>query len=218
MEQAVVNRAEVLLQKRNLNLPSKPFMVKHEKMPAIIHGSELTEAYNRTDLEAAYVLFKCKELKVLKDIQLEDQRIFAFYIEFIHMGWTKKIFDQRFEAVKRAKLYGTVLDFSTWMESEITYNESDFELEVDRRINSLIQKGERLSRMDIELTDEEKKYVQMAAAKKIEYELKVKRIEIMEKAIESLREKYLKTLKGKKLKIAEMDLAKEQLLQTGYLT
>jgi len=194
-----------MLQKRKLN----PNLVKHsickqETMPVCISGSELVGIYENTDLEFTYVYAQCKRLKLLKDIDLSLQRIEAFYIEFLHMGWNKKIFDNRFNVVKRAKLYGTVFDLNTWLESEITYNESDFELEVDRRINSLIQKGERLSRMDIELTEEEKKYVQMAASKKIEYELNNRRIEVMEKAIKDLRETYIESLNEKKRRVAEL--------------
>ena len=199
----------------------KPTVWKKETKPVCIRGEELTEAYERSDLEFAYVFAKCKKLKQLKDIELSLERIEAFYIEFLHMDWTKKIFDERFEVVKRAKLYGTVFDLSTWLESEITYGEFEFNIKLNKKINDMILEGERLN-SEIKLTEAELRLVKLAAVKQLKFDLNNRRYELMEQAKLDLKKQYLETLKGKKKKIAEMSLQEkmkivDKLYETGKI-
>lgn len=124
------------------------------------------------------------------------------------MGWKKKDFDKQFEAVKRTTLFGRI-DFENWIKSEITYNEMDLRVEVDRQINNMIVKGERLKRiMDqgITLSEDEKRFVELSVIKQLEIEFQNRRYDLMEKWNEKVRQEYLLKLKGKKKKIAELGM------------
>jgi len=167
--------------------------------------------YEATDLELFFVFDCCKTLKPLKGIDVNQQQVEFWYKEFIRMGWTKQIFMKRFEAIKRAVLYNRI-DLENWMNSEILYSEDDFNVAVKRKIDTMIQRGNYLKDKVIELSEEDKKAVELAEIKKIEFELKNRRYELMESAADEVRKKYYETLSVKKKKIMDMDLKQKMKL------
>ena len=197
------NAAKTMLQKKNTNQSLKTF-TKVEPRPKFIND-ELLPYYENTDLELGYVYDCCKALKPLKGIDVNDMQVEFWYKEFIRMGWNKQIFGKQFEVVKRATLYNRI-DFENWLSSEITYNEHDFRIAVKQKIDSLIQRGNFLKNQEVVLSEEEKKYAELAEMKKIELEHKNRRYELMESAAEEMRKNYLKGLSEKKRKLADMPL------------
>lgn len=139
---------------------------KNEPKPKCI-TPELEEYYEQTDLSLQYVYDCCKTLKPLKGIDVNAQQVQFWYVEFIKMGWKKKDFDKQFESVKRATLFGR-LDFETWVKTEMMYNEIDFAKKLSEMIDAKIIRGKYLKDKKIELTDAEKKEVDLAIAKEIE--------------------------------------------------
>lgn len=154
-----------MLLKTNTNQGLKHY-TKQEPKPAFIN-SELLPYYEQTDLSLRYVYDCCLTLKPLKGIDINEQQIRFWYIEFIRMKWLKKDFDKQFEAIKRATLYGRI-DFEAWVKTEIMYNEIDLRVRLEDIINSKIQRGKFLKDKKIELTDAEKQEVDLAIAKEIE--------------------------------------------------
>lgn len=110
-------------------------------------------------------------LKPLKGIDVNSQQIEFWYKEFLTLGWTRKIFDKQFEAIKRATLYNRI-DLENWLNTPVMYSENDFEVEVKRRIDRMIQKGNFLKDKDYILTDEEKKSIDLAIAQECEMKYK----------------------------------------------
>lgn len=153
-----------MLQKKNTNQKLKVF-TKQEPKPICINR-DLQQYYDNTDLSMQYVFDKCKTLKPLKGIDVNTQQVEFWYVEFIKMGWTKKIFDKQFEAIKRAMLYNRI-DLENWITTERMYNEYDLNRNLDNRINNLIQIGNFLKGKTAELTEEEKTAIDLAEAKEI---------------------------------------------------
>ena len=110
-------------------------------------------------------------LKPLKGIDVNNQQIEFWYKEFLSLGWTRKIFDKQFESVKRATLYNRI-DLENWLNTPLMYSENDFEVEVSRRINRLIQRGNFLKDKDYVLTEEDKKAIELAIANECEMKYK----------------------------------------------
>lgn len=154
-----------MLQKTNTNQDLRRY-TKGEPKPSFIN-SALLPLYEQTDLSLRYVYDCCLTLKPLKGIDINEQQIKFWYIEFLNMKWKKKDFDKQFEGMKRATLYGRI-DFEAWVKTEMMYNEIDFNIAVDERINSKIQRGKFLKDKKIELTEAEKQEVDLAVAKEIE--------------------------------------------------
>lgn len=154
-----------MLLKTNTNQVLSNF-TKDEPKPAFIN-SALLPLYEQTDLSLRYVYDCCLTLKPLKGIDINEQQIRFWYIEFLNMKWKKKDFDKQFEAVKRATLYGRI-DFEAWVKTEMMYNEVDLKIKLNELIESKIQRGKFLKDKKIELTEAEKQEVDLAVAKEIE--------------------------------------------------
>jgi hypothetical protein len=110
-------------------------------------------------------------LKPLKGIDINGQQIEFWYKEFLSLGWTRKIFDKQFESVKRAVLYNRI-DLENWLNTPIMYSENEFEREISRRINIIIQRGNFLKDKDYILTEDDKKAIELAVANECEIKYK----------------------------------------------
>lgn len=187
-------------------------VLKKEPMPEIVRkDQELQNFYNSTDLEFAYVYDCAKSLKPLKGIDVNLQQVEFWYREFLRMGWTTQIFNKRFETIKRATLYNRI-DLENWLNSDVMYSEEDLNIAVKRKIDSMILRGEYLKDKKVELSEEDKKFVQLAELKKIEFELKNRRYELMESAAEELRKRYMEGLSEKKKKLMQLDIKAKMIL------
>jgi hypothetical protein len=144
---------------------------KAEKKPSFINNDKLQGLYDSTDLELWHVLECCKMLKPLKGIDINGQQIEFWYKEFLSLGWTRKIFDKQFESVKRAVLYNRI-DLENWLNTPIMYSENEFEREISRRINIIIQRGNFLKDKDYILTEDDKKAIELAVANECEIKYK----------------------------------------------
>ena len=154
-----------MLQKKNISQDLKNY-TKDEPRPKFINAA-LESYYKQTDLSLRYVFDCCFVLKPLKGIDVNEQQVQFWYIEFIKMGWKKKDFDKQFEALKRSSLFGRI-DLENWLKTEIMYNEIDLNIKIQERIDSLIQRGKFLKDKEVELSEEDKKAIDLAVAKEIE--------------------------------------------------
>lgn len=156
----------------NKNLIQRSEMYMNEKIPAVIsQSSELIKLYESTDLRMGYAAIKIKELEPLKMVTISDLTIKAWFVEFIKNGWTKEIFDNRLEAVKRAKLFGGVIDYQMWIDSEIKYADFEVEILIRQRIQKYISRGHRIKRIleaGVQLSEEEKQYCELANTQELE--------------------------------------------------
>lgn len=195
-----------MLQKTNTQKELKIYL-KAEPKPAFI-DSDLLPYYEQTDLTLTWVYECCLSLKPLKGIDVNDMQVEFWYKEFIRMGWKKKDFDRQFEAIKRATLYNRI-DLENWLNTEETFNEIDFNVSVQRRVDTLIQRGNYLKESKDQLSDADKKYIQLAAVQKFEFECTRERSEKIEKLIEEEKNKMKQSNQKKKEKISKLSLAEK---------
>lgn len=143
---------------------------KAELLPnCVTAGESLIEFYDKTDLEFTYVFGQCKILKPLKGIEITLQMVEFWYREFIRAGWNKKWFDKQLKAVKQKQLFNRI-DIADWFSAEIMYTELDFNTRVERKINSMLQRGAYLkNNPEIELTEEDKKCIELEIAHELEF-------------------------------------------------
>jgi len=145
---------------------------RDEQVPKFISG-ELVPLYNRTDLSYTYVHIKCRELGALKMINIDPATIKAWYIEFIRLGWSKQLFDERFENLKRSKIFGSI-DFYNWIaDGTSVYGEFEIQRLVSEKVNSLILKGRKLRQMlkrGYDLTEDEKRIARLDAYNELKSE------------------------------------------------
>lgn len=154
--------------KQQTNLPQ--LIQKTEPVPnCITSGESLVEQYNKTDLQFDYVYENCKTLTPLKGIEINLQMVEFWFREFIKAGWTKFIFDRQLQALKYKKVFARI-DIADWFQTEIMYNEFDFNAELTRRIIRKIQHGKYLrEHPEVELSEEDKEAVELALAQEMEF-------------------------------------------------
>ena len=155
-------------EKPQKNLPQ--LITKVEPLPkCVTAGESLVEFYNKTDLEFAYCYEQCKTLIPLKGIEITLQMVEFWFREFIRAGWNKKWFDKQLKAVKQKQLFNRI-DIADWFSAEVMYSELDFNIRVNKKIEQMIQRGEFLkNHPEIELTEEDKKCLELEIAKELEF-------------------------------------------------
>jgi len=187
-----------MLQKTNINQGLKSY-TKDEPKPKFIN-SALSDYYDQTDLTLRWVYDCCLTLKPLKGIDVNEQQVQFWFIDFIKMGWKKKDFDKQFAAIKRAVLYNRI-DFENWLNTEIMYNQVDFGIRLKEIIDSKIQQGKFLKdkKADCILTDEEKQNISLYEADLIKQRYEREQLEANEEWVKQERLRLKKELifKGK---------------------
>jgi len=92
-----------------------------------------------------------------------------WFIEFVRRGWTKKMLSERYKALMATKIFGIEkLEIADWINAVQVYAIDEVNLMIKQRIDNMIAKGNYLKDKKIELTEEEKKAVDLAIAKEIE--------------------------------------------------
>ncbi len=182
-----------MLQKTNTKKDLKSY-TKAEPKPNFITAA-LESYYEQTDLTLKWVYDCCLTLKPLKGIDINEQQIQFWYIEFIKMGWKKKDFDKQFEAIKRATLYGRI-DFEAWVKTEMMYNEIDFNVKLNEAINNRIQQGKILKHKipKCSYTDEEKEKISLYEASLIKGKFEREQFEANEEWVKQERIRIKKEL------------------------
>lgn len=131
--------------------------------------SDLSEKYNDTDLDYSYCLLKFAELQAAKRDTIPKETMRVWFNEFIRRRWTKKMFDERFRAVLCSEMFGAVT-INNWLNAVEVYAMDEVRIMIKRKVDFLIERGKMLKNKKIELTDEDKKAVDLAIAKEIEFE------------------------------------------------
>lgn len=145
-------------------------LTKNEPIPkCVISGESLLELYEKTDLSFTYVYAQCMSLVPLKGIEINLQMVEFWYREFIKAHWNKIIFDKQLKAIKNKIVYGRI-DIANWFETEIMYNEFDFNMELKRRIEKIITRGKYLrEHPEIELSEDDKQAIELELAQEFEF-------------------------------------------------
>lgn len=127
--------------------------------------------YDKTDL--VYDPFCLKlfaQLEAVKREKFPVETMRQWFIEFVRRGWTKKMLQARYDALLATKIYGVEkLDFADWVNAVPVMAMDEVNLLVKQRIEEMITKGRFLKNKKVELTEEEKQYVELAISKEIEF-------------------------------------------------
>jgi hypothetical protein len=128
----------------------------------------------------------------------------AWYEDMLKLGWTKEVFLKRIEAVQRQEIFNRI-GWDTWLRADtIMYEEHEMRRIVDSKVNMLIQRGQELKRLyeaGYALTDEEKKYVELAAYKEFEFQLMSARSQVLDEAKDILKRQLNEKLKAKQKRL-----------------
>lgn len=146
---------------------------KNEKTPkCVTAGESLIEFYYKTDLSFTYCYAQCMTLIPLKGIEINLQMVEFWYREFIKAHWTKTIFDKQLKAIKNKTVYNRI-DIADWFETEVMYSEFDLNLELKRRIETMIKQGKFLrEHLEIELSENDKKCIELEIEQELEFKRK----------------------------------------------
>lgn len=158
---------------------------KDERYPInVLNDDNLKVLYTQTDLEFSYVCIKCAELIIEKNCQISNDQMVFWYRDFLKEGWTKKIFDERFEVIKRVEKFGNGLDYHHWTKAERMYREDEVRFKVETAIRNRLTRGasllaqieaQGLEMKQLKLTDEDKKCIALQAIKEVDLEIAFER-------------------------------------------
>jgi len=96
-----------------------------------------------------------------------------WFIEFVRKGWTKKILQERYDALLDTKIYGIEkLEIADFVNAVNVYSQEEMNIHVQRKVDSLIQRGNYLKDKDYVLTEEDKKAIELAIANECEMKYK----------------------------------------------
>ncbi len=186
----------------------QPFR-KNEKVPEWL-PIQFADNYEKTDLTYKFCLKIFGQLQAAKRENFPPETMRQWFIEFIKRGWNKAMVQKRYDALLGTKIFGVdKLDIADWVNAVSVYGEDEMNVLLDRRIENMINKGRMLKNQKIELTELEKKSIELALAKEIQLELNNQRYEAMENYKNELREIYYKSLNKKKQLILDMNLEKK---------
>src|SRR3990167_3139741 len=146
--------------------------LRKEKSPTWFPIEELN-SWNKTDLTFEYCLKLFAQLEAIKREKFPPETMRQWFIEFIRRGWTKFMLMERYKGLLNTKIYGIEkLDIADWINAVEVYAQDEVNLMVERRVNALIQRGNYLKNKKIELSEEDKKAVDLAVANEIELKYK----------------------------------------------
>ena len=102
------------------------------------------ELYFKTDLTFTEVFIKCRELGLKKMINIADETIQAWYIEFLREEWSSKKFNERIMEMRNIKTYGERIDIADWFEKEAIYTPTQVANMIQIKIQEMLSKADRL--------------------------------------------------------------------------
>ena len=134
---------------------------------------EITEKYNKTDLTYDFCLKLFGQLEAVKREKFPIETMRQWFIEFVRRGWTRQMLQKRYDALLSTKIFGIEkLDFADWVNAVEVYALDEVQVMVNNKVNALIVRGNMLKDKKIELTEEEKREIDLAIAKETELKYK----------------------------------------------
>ena len=159
--------------------------------------AELQGRYNETDLEYdPYCLRIFQNLEAAKRENFPRETMRIWFMEFIKRGWTKKMVLARYNALIAKPIFGKEnLEFSDWVSAVPVYAEDEINILVNRKVESIIARGNYLKNKQVELTEEDKKAVETAVAMDIAFNYSTTKLDLIENLKKIRKEEKLKGTK-----------------------
>jgi len=175
--------------------------------------SELIGNWNDTDIDYRFCMDLFAKLEAAKRDNFPKETMRIWFIEFLKRGWNKRMVIERYEALLGTKIYGTEkIDFADWVNAVPVYAQDEVNLMVERKINARIQKGmvflnkilpkiNKLFQPAIELSEEDKKNIAIAALEKVKSECEAERFRMIDDEIEKQKKHHREVILVKREKI-----------------
>lgn len=179
---------------------------RNRKIPDWLSKS-LVQNYLETDLEFhPFCTYYFAKLEAAKRDNFPKETERVWFEEFIRRGWTKKVFVARYEALLSKQIYGKEnIEISDWINAAEVFTRPEIEIITEKKIDFLIREGQRLTRYDpATLNDKDKKYIALAAARKLKTELQTERNRLIDNLIEEEKDRQKLLLAEKKAKIRNL--------------
>jgi hypothetical protein len=110
------------------------------------------------------------QVEAIKRDKFSPETMRQWFIEFIRKGWTKKILQNRYDALIDTKIYGIEkIDIADWVNAVPVFSQEEVGLMINKKIDTLIARGSFLKDKEIELTEEDKQAIELAEAKAAEF-------------------------------------------------
>jgi len=77
-------------------------------------------------------------------INIADETIQAWYIEFLREEWSSKKFNERIMEMRNIKTYGERIDIADWFEKEAIYTPTQVANMIQIKIQEMLSKADRL--------------------------------------------------------------------------
>jgi hypothetical protein len=100
--------------------------------------------YYQSDLTFTEVFIKCRELGLKKMINISDETIQAWYVEFLREKWSSAKFKERIPEMINMKTYGERIDIADWFEKEAIYTPIQVASMVEKKINNILREADRI--------------------------------------------------------------------------
>lgn len=99
---------------------------------------------------------------------------------------------KRYEALLSKQIYGVErLDFADWVNAVPVYGLDEVNLMVDRKIESILQRGKFLRNKEIALTDDDKKFIECSILKEEENKIFHERLLFADEYMKQYRDEIL---------------------------
>ena len=102
------------------------------------------ELYYQSDLAFTEVFIKCRELGLKKMINISDETIQSWYVEFLREKWSSAKFNERISEMRNIKTYGERIDIADWFEKEAIYTPMQVAAMVEKKINNILREADKI--------------------------------------------------------------------------
>lgn len=131
---------------------------------------EAQRNWDKTDLTFEFCIKLFAQIEAAKREKIPPETARQWFIEFIRRGWTKKMLQDRYDALMTTKIYGIEkLEIADWINAIQVYAIDEVNLMIKDRINNLIQQGRLLKdkKPECNYTEAEKKKILLYEAEQI---------------------------------------------------
>jgi hypothetical protein len=128
-------------------------MEKHSSKPQFVSK----ELYFSTNLTFTEVHIKCRELGLKKMLDISDETIQSWYVEFLREKWSSAKFNERISEMRNLKTYGGRIDISAWFEREAIYTPAQVAVLIERQITNILIRANHIlegKTIEVEYTPE----------------------------------------------------------------
>lgn len=185
----------------------------HKRPPVFVDA----ELYYSSDLTYTEVHLRCKEIQLMKMIDISDLTIQTWYSEFLKASWDSKTFNKRAETIKNLRsgvdYFGNGIDISHWLaEDLIIVSRAEMEKLIRKRVEEQIFRGNLILQEFSQLFKIDNEDVKLAISRELTNEYEGHRMKLFGMLKTEAVKKHRKMISEKRGLIQEMNIGDRELL------